>query len=153
LHTRNFEKDESLGFPFAGKAVRKGLPSAEFAVRYCAEVGVRVRTTLTSLRSGIQRYVMITYYSYIATATGFRLRQYRRCRTTRSPRPKASLAKNTSPSHKTNSFETIPRLNNGLKQVVVVRGDCRAARVLVPPDGRRINNNIGKMSSTVPLLT
>jgi TPR repeat protein len=45
----NFEKDESLAFMFAGKAVRKGLPSAEFALRYYAEVGVGGPTTLTWL--------------------------------------------------------------------------------------------------------
>ena len=35
-----FEKDESLAFTFAEKAARKGLPSAEFAMGYYAEVGV-----------------------------------------------------------------------------------------------------------------
>ncbi|KAG5646605.1 hypothetical protein DXG03_002909 [Asterophora parasitica] len=35
-----FEKDEALAFTFAEKAARKGLPSAEFAMGYYAEVGV-----------------------------------------------------------------------------------------------------------------
>jgi len=35
-----FEKDETLAFTFAEKAARKGLPSAEFALGYYAEVGV-----------------------------------------------------------------------------------------------------------------
>ncbi|KAG6821242.1 hypothetical protein H0H93_002352 [Arthromyces matolae] len=35
-----FDKDESLAFTFADKAARKGLPSAEFAMGYYAEVGV-----------------------------------------------------------------------------------------------------------------
>lgn len=35
-----FEKDESLALVFAQKAARKGLPSAEFAMGYYAEVGV-----------------------------------------------------------------------------------------------------------------
>lgn len=35
-----FEKDESLALTFAEKAARKGLPSAEFAMGYYAEVGV-----------------------------------------------------------------------------------------------------------------
>ena len=35
-----FEKDESLAYTFAEKAARKGLPSAEFAMGYYAEVGV-----------------------------------------------------------------------------------------------------------------
>ncbi|KAH9478962.1 Chitin synthase regulatory factor 4 [Psilocybe cubensis] len=35
-----FEKDESLALLFAEKAARKGLPSAEFAMGYYAEVGV-----------------------------------------------------------------------------------------------------------------
>lgn len=35
-----FEKDEGLAFTFADKAARKGLPSAEFAMGYYAEVGV-----------------------------------------------------------------------------------------------------------------
>jgi len=36
----SFEKDEGLAFTFAEKAARKGLPSAEFAMGYYAEVGV-----------------------------------------------------------------------------------------------------------------
>ena len=36
----SFEKDESLAWTFADKAARKGLPSAEFAMGYYAEVGV-----------------------------------------------------------------------------------------------------------------
>jgi TPR repeat protein len=35
-----FDKDESLAWTFAEKAARKGLPSAEFAMGYYAEVGV-----------------------------------------------------------------------------------------------------------------
>jgi TPR repeat protein len=35
-----FEKDENLAYTFAEKAARKGLPSAEFALGYYAEVGV-----------------------------------------------------------------------------------------------------------------
>jgi TPR repeat protein len=36
----SFEKDETLAFTFAEKAAKKGLPSAEFALGYYAEVGV-----------------------------------------------------------------------------------------------------------------
>ena len=35
-----FDKDESLAYTFAEKAAKKGLPSAEFAMGYYAEVGV-----------------------------------------------------------------------------------------------------------------
>lgn len=35
-----FEKDEQLAWTFADKAARRGLPSAEFAMGYYAEVGV-----------------------------------------------------------------------------------------------------------------
>ncbi|KAF8643382.1 hypothetical protein AX16_009052 [Volvariella volvacea WC 439] len=35
-----FEKDENLAWTFADKAARRGLPSAEFAMGYYAEVGV-----------------------------------------------------------------------------------------------------------------
>ena len=35
-----FEKDEALVYTFAEKAVQKGLPSAEFAMGYYAEVGM-----------------------------------------------------------------------------------------------------------------
>ncbi|RDB30166.1 Chitin synthase regulatory factor 4 [Hypsizygus marmoreus] len=35
-----FDKDESLAWTFADKAARRGLPSAEFAMGYYAEVGV-----------------------------------------------------------------------------------------------------------------
>ncbi|EDR08293.1 uncharacterized protein LACBIDRAFT_297827 [Laccaria bicolor S238N-H82] len=36
----HFDKDESLALTFASKAARRGLPSAEFALGYYAEVGV-----------------------------------------------------------------------------------------------------------------
>ncbi|KIL58303.1 hypothetical protein M378DRAFT_332549 [Amanita muscaria Koide BX008] len=36
----HFEKDEGLAWTFADKAARRGLPSAEFAMGYYAEVGV-----------------------------------------------------------------------------------------------------------------
>ncbi|KAF8627542.1 hypothetical protein AX15_004377 [Amanita polypyramis BW_CC] len=36
----HFDKDESLAWTFADKAARRGLPSAEFAMGYYAEVGV-----------------------------------------------------------------------------------------------------------------
>lgn len=35
-----FEKDEALALTFADKAAKEGLPSAEFAMGYYAEVGV-----------------------------------------------------------------------------------------------------------------
>ena len=35
-----FEKDEALALTFAEKVAKKGLPSAEFAMGYYAEVGV-----------------------------------------------------------------------------------------------------------------
>jgi TPR repeat protein len=35
-----FEKDEALAYTFVEKAARKGLPSAEFAMDYYAEVGM-----------------------------------------------------------------------------------------------------------------
>ena len=35
-----FEKDEALALTFAEKAAKKGLPAAEFAMGYYAEVGV-----------------------------------------------------------------------------------------------------------------
>jgi TPR repeat protein len=36
----DFEKDDSLAFIFAKKAARKGLPKAEFAMGYYAEIGI-----------------------------------------------------------------------------------------------------------------
>lgn len=36
----NFEKDEDLAWAFASKAAEAGLPSAEFAMGYYAEIGV-----------------------------------------------------------------------------------------------------------------
>ncbi|KIJ24817.1 hypothetical protein M422DRAFT_274308 [Sphaerobolus stellatus SS14] len=40
LNKGAFEKDEGLAVTFADKAAKKGLPSAEFAIGYCAEVGI-----------------------------------------------------------------------------------------------------------------
>jgi hypothetical protein len=45
-----FEKDEALALTFADKAAKKGLPSAEFAMGYYAEVGVgRPKDTKTAM--------------------------------------------------------------------------------------------------------
>ena len=45
-----FEKDEALALTFADKAAKKGLPSAEFAMGYYAEVGVgRTKDIKTAL--------------------------------------------------------------------------------------------------------
>ena len=37
---RSFKKDKGLAFTFAENAVRKGLPNAELALGYDAEVGM-----------------------------------------------------------------------------------------------------------------
>lgn len=45
-----FEKDENLAWMFADKAARRGLPSAEFAMGYYAEVGVGCERDLEGAR-------------------------------------------------------------------------------------------------------
>ncbi|KAI0071872.1 HCP-like protein [Panus rudis PR-1116 ss-1] len=50
-----FEKDEALAWTFAEKAARKGLPSAEFAMGYYAEVGVGGPKDLDSARKWYTR--------------------------------------------------------------------------------------------------
>ena len=50
-----FEKDEGLALTFAEKAARKGLPSAEFAMGYYAEVGVGQPRDLNKATEWYQR--------------------------------------------------------------------------------------------------
>lgn len=50
-----FEKDEGLAWTFAEKAARKGLPSAEFAMGYYAEVGVGGPKDVESARRWYQK--------------------------------------------------------------------------------------------------
>lgn len=50
-----FDKDESLAYTFAEKAARKGLPSAEFALGYYAEVGVGGPKDVDAARRWYQR--------------------------------------------------------------------------------------------------
>lgn len=50
-----FEKDEGLAWTFAEKAARKGLPSAEFAMGYYAEVGVGGPKDIESARRWYQK--------------------------------------------------------------------------------------------------
>ncbi|KAF9652429.1 hypothetical protein BDM02DRAFT_2974566 [Thelephora ganbajun] len=50
-----FDKDESLAYTFAEKAARKGLPSAEFALGYYAEVGVGGPKDIDTARRWYQR--------------------------------------------------------------------------------------------------
>ena len=54
-----FDKDESLAFTFAEKAARKGLPSAEFALGYYAEVGVGGPKDVDAARRWYQRVSLI----------------------------------------------------------------------------------------------
>lgn len=55
-----FDKDESLAYTFADKAARKGLPSAEFAMGYYAEVGVGGPKDIDAARRWYQRVILIT---------------------------------------------------------------------------------------------
>ena len=50
-----FDKDEGLAWTFAEKAARKGLPSAEFALGYYAEVGVGGTRDIEAARRWYQR--------------------------------------------------------------------------------------------------
>ena len=50
-----FEKDEGLAYTFAEKAARRGLPSAEFAMGYYAEVGVGSPNNIENARKWYQR--------------------------------------------------------------------------------------------------
>lgn len=50
-----FDKDEGLAYTFAEKAARRGLPSAEFAMGYYAEVGVGGPNNVENARKWYQR--------------------------------------------------------------------------------------------------
>ena len=72
-----FDKDEALALTFADKAAKKGLPSAEFAMGYYAEVGVgRPKDIKTAL--GWYRLVAFPFSSsvfhYLIHLSGSRTR-------------------------------------------------------------------------------
>ncbi|KAI8969754.1 hypothetical protein BD414DRAFT_502548 [Trametes punicea] len=50
-----FDKDEGLAWTFAEKAARKGLPSAEFALGYYAEVGIGGPKNIDTARKWYER--------------------------------------------------------------------------------------------------
>jgi hypothetical protein len=57
-----FEKDEGLARTFAEKAARKGLPSAEFAMGYYAEVGVGQQR---DLGKAMEWYQLVSFLCFI----------------------------------------------------------------------------------------
>lgn len=59
-----FEKDEALAFTFAEKAAKKGLPSAEFAMGYYAEVGVGGPKDLAAARDWYTRVGSISFIPF-----------------------------------------------------------------------------------------
>ncbi len=59
-----FEKDEGLAFTFAEKAARKGLPSAEFALGYYAEVGVGGPKDIETARRWYSKVCIFFLVSY-----------------------------------------------------------------------------------------
>ena len=59
-----FDKDESLAYTFAEKAARKGLPSAEFALGYYAEVGVGGPKDIDAARRWYQRVTLIVFLDW-----------------------------------------------------------------------------------------
>ena len=59
-----FDKDESLAYTFAEKAARKGLPSAEFALGYYAEVGVGGPKDIDTARRWYQRVTLIVFLDW-----------------------------------------------------------------------------------------
>jgi TPR repeat protein len=60
-----FDKDESLAYTFAEKAARRGLPSAEFAMGYYAEVGVGGPQDIDNARKWYQRVSNLPHVRYI----------------------------------------------------------------------------------------
>jgi len=59
-----FDKDESLAYTFAEKAARKGLPSAEFALGFYAEVGVGGPEDIDTARRWYQRVTLIIFLDW-----------------------------------------------------------------------------------------
>ena len=56
-----FDQDESLAYTFAEKAAQKGLPNAEFALGYYAEVGVGRPKDIDAARRWYQRVTFIMH--------------------------------------------------------------------------------------------
>ena len=59
-----FDKDGSLAYTFVEKAARKGLPSAEFALGYYAEVGVGRSKDIGTARRWYQRVTLIIFLNW-----------------------------------------------------------------------------------------
>lgn len=59
----HFDKDESLALTFASKAARRGLPSAEFAMGYYAEVGVGRPKDLIEARAWYEKVFFSSPFS------------------------------------------------------------------------------------------
>ena len=66
-----FDKDESLAYTFAEKAALKGLPSAEFALGYYAEVGVGRPKDFDAARRWYQRVTLVMLLNWM-TLKSFR---------------------------------------------------------------------------------
>jgi hypothetical protein len=109
----SFEKDEVLAFTFAEKGARKGLPSAEFAMGYYAEVGV-----VDMARKWYSRVHLYTcLFSFLADESRWLLNTATRMLLTgwllsTNLHHKPSPVKNTIPLPRTNSSVNVPKLNN-----------------------------------------
>ena len=108
-----FEKDEALALTFANKAAKKGLPSAEFAMGYYAEVGVGRPKDIKAALGWYQLVRILSPLSFSFSHSVVRLMNM----ATRMPQCDSqpyqlhlvthSLVKNTTQLQRTNSSEGV----------------------------------------------
>jgi len=128
-----FDKDETLAYTFADKAARKGLPSAEFALGYYAEVGVGGPKDVDAARRWYQRAMQ--HGNPDAKERHAALSQ---------PDPN-SLSRQ---QHEVLTETTLVRKRTQAKQRSDASGQRRTAR----HDGKRIVENVRKGSLLMPIV-
>ena len=132
-----FEKDESLAVTFAEKAARKGLPSAEFAMGYYAEVGV-----------GCPKDVEVARKWYIKAAEHGNADAAERLQALNQalPQPLSRQEHDTITEHKLIRKRTQARQRSDAN---IPDGMARPTPTLNPSEGRRIVEVIRKNSLAI----
>ncbi|KAF9788613.1 hypothetical protein BJ322DRAFT_1050061 [Thelephora terrestris] len=128
-----FDKDESLAYTFADKAARKGLPSAEFAMGYYAEVGVGGPKDIDAARRWYQRAMQHGNQDAKERLTALS-----------QPDPD-SLSRQ---QHEVLTETTLVRKRTQAKQ----RSDASGQRTATRPDGKKILETVRKGSFMMPAV-
>jgi TPR repeat protein len=149
-----FDKDESLAYIFAEKAAQKGLPSAEFALGYYAEVGVGRPKNADVARRWYQRVTFIMHPNWpLVKQLHFYFNQAiqhgNQDARDRFAAPSQSAPKSFSQQQREALIEA--RLAQNLVQAKQ-RSGASGQRPTGRPDGQKIIENIRKGSLMMPAM-